>query len=298
VFQRRGYILVLHFGDVNLQHEKSNDDGEDSIAECFDPRGRHFTDPKDSGEAYLQTFLVFSQWWLGQCYGGLTKEIQLPSCVGEHPAVRQASPRAADFAFRLTHCVGASCAKEALHIERRRIHDDSMLIRRETPGDVEAIRGIARAAFMHPGRTRILPPEVALIDELRSSDCFLPALSLVAVNSDADVVGYVLCTRGRVDSAPVLALGPLAVLPDQQRGGVGLALMHAILGAAEVLDEPLVGVLGDPGYYSRFGFRPSEEYKITPPVAEWRPYFQVRVLTGYSPLVYGTFTYPEPFHRL
>jgi putative acetyltransferase len=96
----------------------------------------------------------------------------------------------------------------------------------------------------------------------------------------------------------VLALGPLAVLPDQQQSGVGLALMHAILGAAEVLDEALVRVLGDPGYYSRFGFRPSEEYKITPPVAEWRPYFQVRVLTGYSPLVYGTFTYPEPFQRL
>jgi putative acetyltransferase len=135
----------------------------------------------------------------------------------------------------------------ALHIERKQIHDESMLIRRENPGDVDAIRGIARAAFMHPGRTSILPPEAGLIDELRSSDYFLPTLSLVAVNSHADVVGHVLCTRGRVDSAPVLALGPLAVHPDQQRSGVGLALMHAILGAAEALDEPLVGVLGDPG---------------------------------------------------
>jgi putative acetyltransferase len=173
-----------------------------------------------------------------------------------------------------------------------------MLIRRETPGDVDAIRGIARAAFMHPGWTSNLPPEVALIDELRSSDYFLPALSLVAVNSDTEVVGHVLCTRGRVDSAPVLALGPLAVHPDRQRSGVGLALMHAILGAAEALDEPLVGVLGDPGYYSRFGFRPSDDYEIKPPVPEWRAYFQVRALAGYSPLVHGTFTYPEPFHRL
>jgi putative acetyltransferase len=172
-----------------------------------------------------------------------------------------------------------------------------MLIRRETPGDVEAIRGIVRAAFMRSGRS-ILPPEVALIDELRSTEYFLPALSLVAVNSDADVVGHVLCTRGQVDSAPVLALGPLAVLPVQQRSGVGLALMHAILGAAEALDEPLVGVLGDPGYYSRFGFRPSEEYQIRPPVAEWRRYFQVRVLTRYSPLVHGAFAYPAPFYRL
>lgn len=200
--------------------------------------------------------------------------------------------------FRLSQGKRASCAKEVLHIERRQIHDDSMLIRRENPGDVEAIRGIARAAFTCSGRTSVLPPEVALIDELRSSDYFLPALSLVAVNSDADVVGHVLCTRGRVDAAPALALGPLVVLPDQQRSGVGLALMHAILGAAEALDEPLVGVLGDPGYYSRFGFRPSEEYEIKPPVAEWSRYFQVRALTGYSPLVHGTFTYPAPFYRL
>jgi putative acetyltransferase len=88
-----------------------------------------------------------------------------------------------------------------------------MLIRREIPGDVEAIRGIARAAFTRSGRTSILPPEAALIDELRSTEYFLPALSLVAVNSDADVVGHVLCTRGRVDSTPVLALGPLGGPP-------------------------------------------------------------------------------------
>jgi putative acetyltransferase len=174
----------------------------------------------------------------------------------------------------------------------------SMLIRRGTPNDVDAIRSIIEAAFVlpeHPGR---LPPEVTLIEELRASNYWLPALSLVAVNSDGDVAGHVLCTRGRVDSAAVLALGPLAVDPDQQRLGVGRALMHAILGAAEALDEPLVGVLGDPGYYARFGFRLAEEYMIKPPVSDWRPYFQVRALSAYSPLVQGTFTYPEPFSRL
>jgi hypothetical protein len=90
VFQRRGYILVLHLGNVNFQYEKSNDDREDSIAECLDPRSRHFTDPKDSGKAFLQTFVVFSQRWVGQSYGGLTKEmkIQLPGLVGESPATR------------------------------------------------------------------------------------------------------------------------------------------------------------------------------------------------------------------
>jgi hypothetical protein len=61
VFQRGGYILVLHLGNVNFQYEKSNDNREDSIAKCLDPRSRHFTDPKDSGEPLLQTFVVFAK---------------------------------------------------------------------------------------------------------------------------------------------------------------------------------------------------------------------------------------------
>jgi putative acetyltransferase len=174
----------------------------------------------------------------------------------------------------------------------------SMLIRRETLADVGAIRSTIAAAFMHPERPNSLPPEVALVDELRAGSDWLPALSLVAVDSDGDAVGYVLCTRGYVDSAPVLALGPLAVHPEYQRCGVGSALMHAILGAAEALDEPLVGVLGDPHYYSRFGFRPSEGYAIKPSVPRWQPDFQVRVLGAYSQLVHGTFKYPAPFNRL
>jgi putative acetyltransferase len=107
----------------------------------------------------------------------------------------------------------------------------------------------------------------------------------------------VLCTRGHVGPAPVLGLGPLAVWPDRQRHGVGSALVHAVLGAADALGEPLVALLGDPGYYRRFGFELSSGYEITPPEPQWQPYFQVRVLSGYQPGLRGLFTYPEPFDR-
>ena len=73
--------------------------------------------------------------------------------------------------------------------------------------------------------------------------------------------------------------------------------MHAILGAADALGEPLVALLGDPGYYRRFGFELSTVYQITSPRPEWQPYFQVRVLSGYQPRLRGMFTYPEPFDR-
>jgi putative acetyltransferase len=95
-----------------------------------------------------------------------------------------------------------------------------------------------------------------------------------------------------------LALGPLSVRPDWQRQGAGKALMHAVLGAADALHEPLVVLLGSTGYYPRFGFRLAGEYGITPRHPEWAEHFQVRTLTGYDPAVRGEFAYPEPFDRL
>jgi putative acetyltransferase len=167
-----------------------------------------------------------------------------------------------------------------------------MIIRRETASDVEAIAAVTEAAFaQRPGG------EVWLVGALREDVGWIPELSLVA-EVDGEVVGHVLCTRGHVDGTPVLGLGPLSVRPDVQGRGVGKALVHAVLGAAEALGEPLVALLGDPAYYSRFGFRAAEDVGITPPQPEWAQYFQVRALHTYTPELRGTFRYAEPFDRL
>ena len=142
-----------------------------------------------------------------------------------------------------------------------------MIIRRELPDDVDAIRAVHLAAFASPrGRAAPVaaedagapppdPVEARLVDELRAdAGAWLPELSLVAVGNDGEVIGHVVCTRGHVGGRPVLGLGPIGVLPDRQAGGVGAALMHAVLGAADALGEPLVALLGDPAYYRRFGF--------------------------------------------
>ena len=171
-----------------------------------------------------------------------------------------------------------------------------MLVRREAPGDVEAIRAVTAAAFARPGEG--VPGEAPLVDWLRASPAWLPELSLVAADPGGSVVGHVVCTRGHVGSAPVLALGPLSVRPDWQRRGTGKALMHAVLGAADALNEPLVALLGSTGYYAKFGFRRAAEYEITPRHPEWKEHFQVRGLTAYDPAVRGEFAYPEPFDRL
>lgn len=95
-----------------------------------------------------------------------------------------------------------------------------------------------------------------------------------------------------------LGLAPLGVLPEHQRQGVGGALMHAVLAAADALDEPLVALLGHRDYYPRFGFRPATEYGITPPSPEWAEHFQVRTLTAYRPSIRGEFRYAPEFDQL
>jgi putative acetyltransferase len=116
---------------------------------------------------------------------------------------------------------------------------------------------------------------------------------LVAIE-DSAVIGHVLATRARVDAEPALALGPVSVLPYRQRDGIGSAMMHAVLGAADALGEPLVALLGNPGYYHRFGFVPAQQYGIDSPDVSWGDNFQVRTLTNYD-AQHGRFHYPDPF---
>jgi len=170
-----------------------------------------------------------------------------------------------------------------------------MLIRRECPDDVDAIRAITARAF--DGKPYSDGSEAPLVDALRADRGWVPALSLVA-EVDGAVVGHVVSTRATISGRPALGLGPLSVDPDWQRRGVGSALMHAVLGAADALDEPVVVLLGDPAYYSRFGFKLAAEYGIEPPVAQWALHFQARTLSTYSAQLRGPFEYAAPFQDM
>ncbi len=177
-----------------------------------------------------------------------------------------------------------------------------MLIRRERTGDVPAIRAVTAAAFtglphsLPPLEDDLAPGEATLVGWLRDDPGWIPELSLVAVVDD-EVVGHVVATRGYVDEAAALGIGPVSVLPARQRRGVGSALMRSVIGAADALGEPLVALLGDPAYYSRFGFTPAARLGIEAPEA-WGDYFQALPLTAYSPSLHGTFRYAAPFGRL
>lgn len=167
-----------------------------------------------------------------------------------------------------------------------------MLIRRERPGDAAAIRSLHAAAFARPGVDPA--PEAALVDRLREAGDVVRELSLVA-EYDVDLIGHVVCSRAKVQDRPCLALGPIGVLPSHQRGGVGSALMHAVIAAADALGEQAIVLLGHPTYYPRFGFEPAVDHGIEPP-KEWRrDVFMVRRLEAWDATLRGTFRYAPAF---
>jgi putative acetyltransferase len=173
-----------------------------------------------------------------------------------------------------------------------------MLIRRETRADVAAVRDVTTAAFRRPGAPpEALPVETPLLDALRTCDQWIPALSLVA-DEAGTVVGHVVCTGAWVAGTPVLALGPISVRPDRQRQGIGHALVHTVLGAADACEAPLVALLGSPHYYPRFGFRRGLDLGIVPPDPAWSEAFQVRTLFAYEESLRGDFAYAAPFNEM
>lgn len=160
-----------------------------------------------------------------------------------------------------------------------------MIVRHEKASDRAAVHALVEAAF---GRR----DEADLVDRLREEGSVV--LSLIAIDDNV-IVGHILLTRM---DAPftALALAPLAVSPDRQRGGIGSQLVGAALDRVRAAGWQAVFVLGDPGYYRRFGFDPERARTFSSPYAG--PYLMVLALTGKLPGSAGAIAYARPFASL
>lgn len=125
-------------------------------------------------------------------------------------------------------------------------------IRDEQPADADAIRAIHIAAFRdHPYSHQT---EHLIVDALRAAGAL--EISLVA-EVGGDVVGHVAFSRAAVgdDHDGWLIVGPIGVLPELQRRGVGSALMQAGIARSRERGAKGCVLVGDPAFYARLGFR-------------------------------------------
>lgn len=176
-----------------------------------------------------------------------------------------------------------------------------VVLRSERPEDrAEILELTARAFSVSPVTGEAVegtPIEVGLLRELFECSEYVPELSIVA-EMGGEIVGHAISTRGWVGELPALGLGPIGVLPQFQRRGVGSALMRETAARATALGEPGIALLGNPLYYQRFGYVPATCMGVEPPEAMWGEHFQLLTLPGWPDGVRGTFRYAAPFNRL
>jgi putative acetyltransferase len=124
-------------------------------------------------------------------------------------------------------------------------------LRSEQPADIDAIRRLNEAAFPTPAEAR-------LVDLLREAGRL--TLSVVAT-TEGQIVGHVAFSPITLDGKEFgLGLAPLAVDAAYRRHGIGAAIVEHALANCREMGTPLVVVLGEPHYYSRFGFEPASRH--------------------------------------
>jgi putative acetyltransferase len=128
----------------------------------------------------------------------------------------------------------------------------NIIIRNETESDINAISEITKVAFETLAVSN--HTEQFMIKGLREANALV--ISLVA-EADNKVVGHIAFSPVSISdgSRDWYGLGPVSVLPELQRQGIGKALIRAGLSSLKALGAKGCVLAGDPGYYERFGFR-------------------------------------------
>jgi putative acetyltransferase len=167
--------------------------------------------------------------------------------------------------------------------------EEILIIRLEEPKDYAAVHAVNSASFETPA-------EANLVELLRKE--VQHYISIVA-EENGEVVGHILfspVTLSGHEELRIIGLGPVAVVPEQQRKGIGSELIKAGLESCKEQGFGAVIVLGHKGYYPRFGFTPSAsfgiecEYKVPP-----EAFMAIELVPGYLHGARGIIHYHPAF---
>ena len=137
-------------------------------------------------------------------------------------------------------------------------------IRKERFSEYRKTENVVREAFWNvysPGCD-----DHYLVHQIRKSPAFIPELSLIALDN-GKIIGYVTNLKSYIEGDDgnryeVLSLGPIAVLPEYQRIGIGTRLISEVKEIAHKLDYRAILLCGNPAFYTKRGFESAEKYGI------------------------------------
>lgn len=172
-------------------------------------------------------------------------------------------------------------------------------IRLERPADYRAVEELTHAAFntppfVRPGRE--FPLEPYMVHRLREK-CGVMELNFVA-EVENRIVGHIIYSNAYVlysdgSKTDVLSFGPLSVLPELQRMGIGSALMKHSIEQAQKLGFGAIFFYGHVDYYPRFGFVKASAFLG----GHANPYCMAMELQeGYMKNIAGKFVEPDIYN--
>jgi putative acetyltransferase len=127
-----------------------------------------------------------------------------------------------------------------------------IVIRTETIADIEAITEVTTAAFETLEISN--HTEQFIIEALRAAKAL--TVSLVA-EVDGRVIGHIVFSPVTISDGRQnwYGLGPVSVLPEYQRQGIGKALIREGLSRLKDMNAQGCCLVGHPDYYRKFGFK-------------------------------------------
>ena len=142
-------------------------------------------------------------------------------------------------------------------------------LRLEIPKDWHEVERLTRQAFWDDANFRLTGmgcDEHYMVSCFRKSVEFIPELNYVA-EVDGKIVGNIMYSHSYVEKYDgsrhnITTFGPLSVLPEYQKKGVGSALMRHTLKKAAKMGFGAVIFYGHPTYYPRFGFKEAGSFGI------------------------------------
>ncbi|RRK10006.1 N-acetyltransferase [Lactiplantibacillus garii] len=174
-----------------------------------------------------------------------------------------------------------------------------MQIKTIQPADFEAVDQLIKAAFTETEHG--YDGEVELVHAIRQDPAYQSYLEVVAFDGLMRPVGMGLLSPITISDGTTtttgLALAPLAVAPAHQKEGVGRRILQKLEQRARISGATYISILGWPDYYTKFGYRPADQFDIQAPFDVPSDAYMIKSLAPNGlDGIHGTVSYSQAFN--